>query len=89
MLNLWINAAEGFMLVYAINDRQSFESLKMKYDAIKRNKEAQSQPVTIIVVGNKCDLPKEERKVSIEEARNLCKIWNVLFIETSALVNSN
>ena len=88
MLNSWIDAAEGFLLVYAINDRESFECLKTKYDAIKRNKRAQGQPVTILVVGNKCDLPKEERKVSKEEAIKLCRSWDVLFMETSALVNS-
>ena len=32
MLDTWINFAEGFVLVYSIDDRESFESLKDKYD---------------------------------------------------------
>ena len=32
MLDTWINFAEGFVLVYSIDDRESFESLKDKYE---------------------------------------------------------
>jgi GTPase SAR1 family protein len=88
MLNTWINAAEGFLLVYAINDADSFSSLKTKYEAIQRNKKSQNLPINILVVGNKCDLT-QERKVSASEARNLCNSWDAKFIEASALVISN
>ena len=83
MLDTWITFADGFILVYAINDMESFESLKAKYERIIRNK--QGQKTNIIVVGNKCDLV-DERKVSEEEALKLCRSWGVLFIEASALV---
>ena len=85
MLDSWINFAEGFILVYAINDMESFENLKSKYDRIIRNK--QGQKPNIIVVGNKCDLV-DDRKVSEEVALKLCQSWGVLFIEASALVIS-
>jgi GTPase KRas protein len=84
MLDSWINFADGFILVYAINDLESFESLKSRYDRIVRNK--QGQKVNIVLVGNKCDLVNE-RKVSEETALGICKQWNVKFIEASALVN--
>ena len=32
MLDTWIGFAEGFVLVYSIDDRESFDSLKSKYD---------------------------------------------------------
>ena len=32
MLDTWINFVEGFVLVYSIDDRESFESLKDKYE---------------------------------------------------------
>lgn len=38
----------------------------------------------MIVVGNKCDLPPERRKVSTKQAQELCESWNVPYIETSA-----
>ena len=85
MLDSWINFADGFILVYAINDEESFENMKTKYERIVRNKQSQGQKVNIIVVGNKCDLV-DMRKVKTEEAQKLCHSWGVLFIEASALV---
>ena len=72
-----------------INDADSFSSLKTKYEAIQRNKKSQNLPINILVVGNKCDLPQDERKVSMKEAKSMCDKMGVLFMETSALVNSN
>ena len=85
MLDSWINFADGFILVYAINDTESFENLKSKYERIVRNK--QGSKVNIVLVGNKCDLVNE-RTVTEETAMKVCKEWNVKFIEASALVNS-
>jgi small GTP-binding protein len=85
MLDSWINFADGFILVYAVNDQESFDNLKSKYERIIRNK--QGQKVNIFLVGNKCDLVNE-RKVSEETARNVSKAWGVGFIEASALVRN-
>ena len=83
MLDSWINFADGFILVYAINDLESFENLRGKHERIVRNK--QGQKMNIMMVGNKCDLVNE-RKVSEDTAFNLSKEWGVKFIEASALV---
>ena len=85
MFDSWVNFADGFILVYAINDLESFENLKSKYERIVRNKQSQNQRINVIVVGNKCDLVNE-RRVSDESARKLCQSWGVSFIEASALV---
>ena len=85
MLDSWINFAEGFLLVFAINDKDSFESLVTRRDRILKLKKGHNCP--IVLVGNKCDLEKE-RTVSQEEATEVARQWNAKYIETSAAVNS-
>ena len=82
MLDTWINSSDGFILVYSIDNRESFESTKVRYERILKLKG--DQKVSIVVAGNKCDL-EESRKVSKEEAENFCSSNNIQFLETSAL----
>lgn len=76
-----MRTGEGFLLVYSINSRQSFEEIRTFQQQILRVKDKDFFP--IIVVGNKCDL-REERVVSIEEGRALADSFGCKFIETSA-----
>jgi small GTP-binding protein len=86
MMDSWIGFADGFILVYAIDDRESFEVIKSKYDRIIKNKLGEKP--SIILAGNKCDL-NDKRKVESKEAENLAKMWNVNFMEVSALEKIN
>ena len=86
MLDTWINSADGFILVYSIDNKESFESTKTRYDKIMKLKEGQK--VFIIIVGNKCDL-EEKRQVSKEEVANYCKESKIDFLEASALNTIN
>ena len=86
MLDTWINSADGFILVYSIDNKESFESTKARYDRIIRLKEGQK--VSIIVVGNKCDL-EDKRQVSKEEVEKYCNEMNISFLEASALNTIN
>ena len=86
MLDTWINSADGFILVYSIDNKESFESTKTRYDRIIRLKEGQK--VSIIVVGNKCDL-EDKRQVSKEEVEKYCNEMNISFLEASALNTIN
>ena len=70
-----------FILVFAINDEESFEVLKSKYEKVKKGKHNTNVP--IILVGNKEDL-KNERKITYEAAKQLADEWGVEYIETSA-----
>lgn len=45
---------EGFLLVYSIADRNSFEELEVFYEQILRVKDREHFPM--IVVGTKCDM---------------------------------
>nr|XP_033808023.1 ras-related and estrogen-regulated growth inhibitor isoform X2 [Geotrypetes seraphini] len=72
---------EGFLLVYDITDRGSFEevlSLKNLLDEIKKPKN-----VTLILVGNKADL-EHSRQVSTEEGEKLAVDLACAFYECSA-----
>ena len=85
MLDQWISTANGFILVFAINDLETFEALKSKVKRIEKN-EADQLP--IVLVGNKCDL-KEQRKVTEQEAEEFAKTIGAKYFETSALDDAN
>ncbi len=86
MLDSWIASADGFILVYSIDDKESFDVLKAKYDRIIKNKIGEKP--SIIMVGNKCDLI-DKRKISQEEAEKKAKSLNINFLEVSALEKIN
>ena len=86
MLDTWINSADGFILVYSIDNKESFQSTKTRYERILKLKEGQK--VSIVVVGNKCDLD-DRRQVSRDEAEKYCKSNNINFLEASALNTIN
>ena len=85
MIDQWINSANGFLLVFAINDKETFEALKVKVKRIEKN-EANKLP--LIVVGNKCDL-QDQREVPSQEAEEFAKSINAKYFETSALNDMN
>ena len=86
MIDMWISFGEGFLLVFAINDYESFQQIKPKYDKILKDKKGKKCP--ILLVGNKCDLEKE-RKVSFSEAKLLADKLKIEYIETSVKTNIN
>ena len=85
MLDQWISAASGFILVFAINDLETFEALKAKMKRIEKN-EANQLP--IILVGNKSDLA-DQRVVSQQDAESFAKSIGAKYYETSALNDFN
>ena len=85
MLDQWIDVADGFLLVFAINDKDTFNVLDEKYKRISKHKD---KNVPIVLVGNKCDL-ENERAVTKEEANQKASAWKAKYIETSALTDVN
>ena len=85
-MDMWISFGEGFLLVFAINDEESFELLKGKRDRVLKGKHQTKCP--ILLVGNKKDL-EGERKVSYKDAKELADKWEIEYIETSAKTNFN
>nr|AVV26986.1 GTP-binding protein Rheb isoform 3 [Peranema trichophorum] len=72
-----------FLVVFAVNNRSSFELVKQIYKNIQEN----TVCVPIVLVGNKSDLPN--REVSQEEADELANSWFCKYVETTALNYSN
>lgn len=86
MREQYMRTGEGFLCVYSITSRNSFEEISMFHQQILRVKDKDSFPV--IVVGNKCDL-ESERQVSVQEGRDLAKQFQCKFLETSAKLKIN
>ena len=80
-MDMWISFGEGFLLVFAINDEESFQVIKSKYERVKKGKH--NEKVPIVLVGNKIDL-ENERKVTNDAAKKVAQEWGVDYIETSA-----
>ncbi|XP_078393020.1 ras-related and estrogen-regulated growth inhibitor-like protein [Cetorhinus maximus] len=72
--------ADGFILVYSICDRASFEAVRQQVERLRRAKGARAPAV---VVGNKRDLG-HRRAVSGEEGRLLALAGGCGFLEVSA-----
>ena len=85
MIDEWIKAANGFLLLFAINDKESFEALKAKVVRIKKNNKGD---LPIILVGNKCDL-ESSREVEKQSAMDYAKTIGAKYYETSALNDRN
>ncbi|KAI8091423.1 ras-like protein 3 [Gilbertella persicaria] len=81
MREQYMRNGEGFILVYSITSRLSFEEVNTFYQQIRRVKDRDFFPM--VLVGNKCDL-ESDRQVSSQEGRDLAKSFACPFIETSA-----
>jgi GTPase KRas protein len=81
MREQYMRTGEGFLLVYSITSRNSFEEVGTYHQQILRVKDKDNFPV--ILIANKCDL-EFERQVGMNEGRDLAKHLGCRFIETSA-----
>ncbi|MCJ1316132.1 Ras GTPase [Xylographa vitiligo] len=81
MREQYMRTGEGFLLVYSITSRQSFEEIQVFQQQILRVKDRDYFP--IIIVGNKCDLDGD-REVSTQEGEAMARGFGCKFIETSA-----
>lgn len=81
MRDQYMRTGQGFLTVYAITSRSSFDEISSFREQILRVKDADKVPM--VVVGNKCDL-ESERQVSKAEGQDLAKSFGCPFLETSA-----
>ena len=86
MREQYMRTGEGFMLVYSITSRQSFEEVRTFQQQILRVKDRDYFP--IIVVGNRCHL-ENERQVSKQEGEALARSFGCPFTETSSKCRIN
>ncbi len=81
----YFQSSDGFVLVYDITNKDSFDRLNDWYDQIKTNAPEHSK---CIIAGNKSDL-EDKRKVKKEEGEKFANDKKLKFYETSAKDNTN
>ena len=77
----YMRTGDGFLLVYSVIDRKTFEEINDFYEQILRVKDADKVPM--VLVGNKCDL-ESERVISADEGKQFAKQLSIPSLETSA-----
>lgn len=86
MREQYMRAGHGFLLVFAINDRQSFNEVSKLFTQILRVKDRDDFP--IVLVGNKADL-ETQRQVPRSEAFAFSASHHVAYFEASAKLRLN
>jgi len=86
MREQYMRSGEGFLLVFSVTDRTSFEEVSRFHKQILRVKDRDEFP--IMLVGNKADL-EQQRVITNEEAHGLARQLKVPYIECSAKVRMN
>eukprot|EP01124_Arcella_intermedia_P028372 TRINITY_DN5750_c0_g1_i4.p1 TRINITY_DN5750_c0_g1~~TRINITY_DN5750_c0_g1_i4.p1 ORF type:complete len:182 (-),score=42.62 TRINITY_DN5750_c0_g1_i4:63-608(-) len=86
MRDLYMKNGHGFILMYSIISRCTFEDLKNVRAQILHVKDKMIVP--IVLCGNKCDL-EERREVETAEGQQLATLWGCPFFETSARYKIN
>ncbi|CAM36362.1 R-RAS related [Caenorhabditis elegans] len=86
MREQYLRTGSGFLIVFAVTDRNSFEEVKKLHELICRIKDRDDFP--IILVGNKADL-ENERHVARHEAEELAHRLSIPYLECSAKIRKN
>lgn len=84
--DLWIREADGFLLVYSVASRETFEKLAFYPSIIGGARGGVGAPV--VLVGNDCDLISE-REVAREEGVEMARKFGIDFVECSARTCAN
>ncbi|KAH3743292.1 Ras GTPase [Pelomyxa schiedti] len=82
----YMRSAQGFLVVYSVISRESFNEVNSFMEQIRCAKPAGRIP--IVLCGNICDMDKE-RQVSTMEGINLAQSLGCPFFETSAKTSLN
>ncbi|EIW69082.1 hypothetical protein TREMEDRAFT_31493, partial [Tremella mesenterica DSM 1558] len=86
MADQWYTFGAGFLLVYSITDRPTFDSIPGFHQDILRVKDRPYVPC--VVISNKCDLARL-RAVGQLEGRDMARSIQAPFIECSAVDGVN
>jgi len=81
MREQYMRTGEGFLLVFSVTDKSSFDEIPRFHTQILRVKDKDEFPM--ILVGNKSDL-ENERTVATAEAQELARKLKITYLESSA-----
>ena len=84
--NPYCSGTSGFVIVYSINDRSTFESISERYQ--REVEKQKTENAVVMLLGNKCHL-EDIRQVSIDEGKKLADKFGFLFFEASSENNIN
>ncbi|KAH3757927.1 Ras GTPase [Pelomyxa schiedti] len=87
MREAYFRQGQGFMIVWSVSDRASFEAAAEFHRKILRVKEVEFYPM--VFCGNKVDIPPAERIVTEAEGKSFAKGINCPYFETSAKARLN
>eukprot|EP01107_Rhizomastix_libera_P000041 TRINITY_DN10061_c0_g2_i1.p1 TRINITY_DN10061_c0_g2~~TRINITY_DN10061_c0_g2_i1.p1 ORF type:complete len:186 (-),score=52.76 TRINITY_DN10061_c0_g2_i1:103-660(-) len=82
MREQYMRTGQGFLLVFSLASRNTFNEVTKFSDQIKRVKD--SDKVPIVLCGNKCDLPQNLKEVSEDEGTALAAKIGSPYFSTSA-----
>jgi len=82
----YYSLAHGFVLIYSVTDRDSFDQIQTFCGDIASTIQRESFP--LVIVGNKCD-DQDRRQVSKEEGEAMAAQWSAKFMESSAKAGVN
>ena len=80
MTRQYFKDAQGIVLVYDVNNENSFKGLPLWLNEVKTN--CNNNNVSIVLVGNKIDL--NERVISKEEGNEFAQTNGLMYVETSS-----
>ncbi|CAD8198123.1 unnamed protein product [Paramecium pentaurelia] len=80
----YYKGAMGIILVFAVNDQESFHDIEKWMNQIKQHA---SDNIIKVLIGNKTDLP--DRCITYEQAMKMAQKYNIPYFETSAKEGTN
>jgi len=89
MREQWIRYGEGFLLVYSIDSRLSFEKeIGLILRQLVRVRDDEIASIPTVLFANKCDM-ENSRQITMEEGKDMAKKLGSNFFEGSARNNIN
>ena len=88
LIQLFIPKFDGYILIYSVDNRESFNKIQNFVNMIMEKRTA-GGTYPIIIIGNKCDLDDSQRQVSKDEGIELANQLHIDFLEVSSKTNEN
>ncbi|KAH3761546.1 Ras GTPase [Pelomyxa schiedti] len=85
MRDQYFRSGHGFIIVFSVVDRPTFENVQNYRSQILKVKEEPSYPM--VICANKVDIP--DREVQMKEGQDLARTFNIPYLETSAKLRQN
>ena len=81
--------AHGILLFYDVTNLETFKHIKNWITDIKNKINKPVDQIALYVLGNKCDLPEEDKKVDNEDKVKLKEEFGLEIMEVSAKIDKN